>query len=157
LSSALYSLDTSALMDGMLRNYPPTVFPELWRRIDDLVTSGRFLVSEEVWLEARDHDDDLARWLKPRLDQIMIPTDDTVADEVRSILREHSRLVMNGRGRNRADPFVIAVARLRGATVVTGEGTDGTEARPKIPYICHSMDINCIRFLQILQSEGWTF
>ena len=64
---------------------------------------------------------------------------------------------MQLKNRNRADPFVIALAELRGATVVTGEGSDGTERRPKIPYVCQQRDIPCIRFLQFIQDEGWTF
>ncbi len=36
---------------------------------------------------------------------------------------------MTLKGRNRADPFVVAVARLRGATAVTGEGLMTTGSR----------------------------
>jgi hypothetical protein len=66
-------------------------------------------------------------------------------------------MVMNLKGRNRADPFVVAVARIRGATVVTGEGSDGTEDRPKIPFVCQKLVIDCTRFTQLIRSEGWTF
>jgi len=45
------------------------------------------------------------------------------------------------KGRNRADAFVIAVARLQGAVVVTGEGANGTEDKPKIPYICQELKV----------------
>ena len=64
---------------------------------------------------------------------------------------------MNMKGRNRADPFVIALASVRGATVVTGEGSDGTDSRPKIPYICEVMGLLCTRFLGVVQTEGWRF
>jgi hypothetical protein len=61
------------------------------------------------------------------------------------------------KNRNRADPFVIALARMRGATVVTGEGSDGTANRPKIPFVCEQLGINCVRFLDVVTLEGWTF
>jgi hypothetical protein len=61
------------------------------------------------------------------------------------------------KGRNRADAFVIAVARVRGAVVVTGEGPDGNENRPKIPFICQNLKIRCVRFLDIVRLEGWKF
>jgi hypothetical protein len=64
---------------------------------------------------------------------------------------------MQMKNRNRADPFVIAVAGLRGATVVTGEGSDGTADRPKIPFVCSQLRIPCIRLLDVIRAEGWSF
>jgi hypothetical protein len=61
------------------------------------------------------------------------------------------------KGRNRADPFVIAVAQLRSATVVTGEGSDGTTNRPKIPYVCDDLGVGCFRFLDVIKAENWVF
>ncbi len=50
---ASYSLDTSALIDGIERFYPRRNFPVLWDNIDELIAGGRLLISEEVWLEAQ--------------------------------------------------------------------------------------------------------
>ena len=85
-----------------------------------------------------------------------MPTDSAVAIEVRSILQTHKRLVMNLKNRNRADPFVIAVANIKGAVVVTGED-GGNENRPKIPYVCSQIGAECIGFLDLIQREGWIF
>ena len=86
-----------------------------------------------------------------------MPTDASVAVEVQRILSAHPRLVMQMKNRNRADPFVVAVASLRGATVVTGEGSDGTADRPKIPFVCSQLGIPCIRLLDVIRAEGWSF
>lgn len=149
-------MDTSALLDGWSRRYPPAHFPKLWLRIDDLIQDGRFLVSDEVIEEVKEHDDGLKAWIIERRDKIAVPTDEAVTVSVRDVLKSHSRLVMSGSGRNRADPFVIAVARLRGASVVTGE-KGGTAERPKIPYVCSDLQIPCLEFLDLIKGEGWVF
>ena len=86
-----------------------------------------------------------------------VRTDQAVVTATQQVLRGHELLVKNMKGRNRADPFVIAVAQIRGAIVVTGEGSDGTANRPKIPYVCNRLGLTCIRFLDVVRAEGWRF
>lgn len=152
-----YAVDTSALIDGLERYYPVEAFPGLWQKVDDLIAEGRFFMSDEVWEEATAKDAAVKAWCDGRRDAVVIPTDAAVATEVQRVLTNHERLVMNLKNRNRADPFVIAVASLQGGVVVTGEGADGTENRPKIPYVCQKLGIECIRFLELIKLEGWTF
>jgi hypothetical protein len=152
-----YSIDTSALMDGMKRYYPPATFTQLWVQIDGLIEAGRLLASEEVAEEVKVHDDELRDWVHSRAGRLIVPTDARIASEVTRVLTVNPRLAGNIRGRNRADAFVIALASLRGATVVTGEGHNGTADRPKIPYVCQQLGIPCIRLLEVIIAEGWTF
>ena len=152
-----YSIDTSALLDGMKRYYPPAPFKQLWIEIDQLIGDGRLFASEEVHEELKIHDDEVKSWMEARSDALLVPTDMRITTEVTAILTANPRLVMNMKGRNRADPFVIAVARVHGATVVTGEGGDGTQDRPKIPYVCQQLGVPCMRFLDLITSEKWTF
>ncbi|MFD3836858.1 DUF4411 family protein [Streptomyces sp. NPDC058642] len=154
----VYSVDTSALLDGLERYYPQATFPALWEKVDKLVEEGRFFVSEEVWEEACTHDAAAKEWLEGHgKEKIVIPTDVAVVGDVQTILASYPKLVANMKGRNRADAFVIAVAKQHGAIVVTGEGSDGNENRPKIPFICQQTGIQCIRFLDIAKSEDWKF
>jgi hypothetical protein len=153
-----YSFDTSALIDGLERYYPESSFPGLWGQIDGLVTAGRLFISEEVWEEAHKRDEVAKAWCERHgKEALTVPTNGTVAVEVQRVLENNERLVMQMKGRNRADPFVIAVARIRGATVVTGEGSDGTERRPKIPYVCTQLGISCVRLIDVIRTEGWRF
>ncbi|PKN82132.1 MAG: DUF4411 domain-containing protein [Chloroflexi bacterium HGW-Chloroflexi-9] len=156
MTERCYSVDTSALMDGWIRYYPSANFPRLWSSVDALIEAGRFLISEEVLEELKVHDDSLKAWAVERQLRLVVPTDSTVAGEVQRVLAEHSRLVMAMGGRNRADPFVIAVARLQGATVVTGE-VGGTQSRPKIPSVCNALGIPVLPFLGLIQAESWVF
>ncbi len=152
-----YSVDTSGLIDGLERYYPEALFPALWGRVDELVDEGRFLISEEVWIEVCKQTNAVKAWCEPRRDRIIVPTDAAVAVEVQRILTAHERFVMEMKNRNRADPFVIAVARLRNATVVTGEGSDGNANRPKIPYVCSQLGVPCVRLIDVIRTEGWSF
>ena len=113
-------------------------------------------MSEEVFVELERHEDELFSWMLNERDTIQIPTNNDVTVAVRQILNGHERLAMSGSGRNRADPFVIAVACLHGATVVTGE-KGGTPNRPKIPSVCDSLDIPCVDLMRLIADEGWVF
>jgi hypothetical protein len=154
---AAYSVDTSALIDGLERNYPEARFPSLWEKVDELIAARRFLLSEEVWLEAWAKDAATRQWCnRHRKEDLVIPTTADVMRAVQAVHAVNPRLVMNLKGRNRADPFVIAVASLLGAVVVTGEANAGTAERPRIPYVCGLMKIDCIRFLDLINRENWS-
>ena len=152
-----YCVDTSALIDGLERYYPEENFPGLWEEVDQLIEEGRFFISEEVWEELQVKDEPARDWALPRKKRLVIPTDKAITAATQRVLREHPLLVKNMKGRNRADSFVIAVAQVRGAIVVTGEGSNGTAKRPKIPYVCHQLNMLSIRFLEMVRAEGWSF
>jgi hypothetical protein len=140
------------------RYYFEEAFPGIWQKVAELIGSGRFFISEEVYEEAKKKAGVVKAWCESDTTGLLIvPTDGAVAREVQAVLKGTPKLVMNMKGRNRADPFVSAVARIRSATVVTGEGSDGTEDRPKIPYVCTKLAIPCTRFTELIRSEGWRF
>lgn len=153
----LYCVDTSALIDGLERYYPEENFPALWGNVDALIQSGRFFISEEVWEELQQKDERAKEWAESRLGSLVVDTDATVIAATQRVLVDHELLVKNLKGRNRADPFVIATAQIRGAIVVTGEGGDGNAQRPKIPYVCQQLGLECIRFLDVVRAEDWRF
>ena len=157
MTGGLYCLDTSALIDGLERYYPEANFPALWERVDELIEAGRFFISEEVWEELQQKDEVAQEWARTRLGGLVVATDGPVITATQRVLRNHELLVKNMKGRNRADPFVIAVAQTRGAIVVTGEGGDGNARKPKIPYVCQELGLHCIRFLDVVRAEGWRF
>jgi len=46
-----YVVDTNALIDLWRRRYPPDVFPTLWQRIEELISSGELVAPQEVLSE----------------------------------------------------------------------------------------------------------
>jgi hypothetical protein len=155
-STPTYSVDTSALLDGLERYYFEVSFPGIWEKVDQLIADGRFFISEEVYDEAKKRTGVVRAWCdRDKSGKLIVPTDGAVTREVKAILADTPRLVMTLKGRNRADPFVIALAKVRGATAVTGEGDDGTEKHPKIPYVCAKRGVICTRFTALIRDEGW--
>jgi hypothetical protein len=149
-----YSIDTSALLDGWVRYYPPEVFPCLWNRIDTLIDSGDLLASEEVNGEIQKKDDTLAEWARQRK-KLFVPADDEIQVAVIDIMATHSSLVNAKTGGSAADPWVIAVAQVRGLTVVSGEAW----RLPKltIPSVCAAKGVRHINLLEMIRELGWRF
>jgi hypothetical protein len=106
-----YSIDTSAILEGHVRQYPPDVFPALWQNFDSLINSGDIKATEEVLYELEKKDDNVYAWAKDRL-HMFIPLNEEIQRVAMEILSRYTRLVDIRRSRTAADPFVIGVARL---------------------------------------------
>jgi hypothetical protein len=147
-------VDTSSLIDWLEETYPPENFPGIVQRVDDLIADGRFFLSEEVWKECQQADQETKRWCAGRKASIVVATDAAIAAEAANILARYQGLVNPRMNKGGADPFVIAVARIRAAMVVTGE-RGGSTARPKIPFVCDDNGIPHTNFLGVVRMEGW--
>jgi predicted nucleic acid-binding protein len=152
----IFCLDTSAWLDGWVRDYPEEVFPSLWEKLEECIASGRVRCSEEVYVELEKKDDGIHDWLKKHK-QVVVPINEEIQRIVAELLAEHPRLVDTFRQRSQADPFVIATAEALGAVVVTGEKPRGKLDIPKIPDVCEQRKIPCISFLQMLRELEWKF
>lgn len=151
-----FSIDTSAILDGWTRHYPREAFPGLWRHLEKLIRSGDLRASEEVMYELQKKGDEAFAWAKAQED-FFVPMDDEIQDAVSAILADHPRLIDTRRGRSGADPFVIALARVRGCAVITGEQRSGSLERPKIPDVCHAIGIESMSLLDLIRRERWVF
>ena len=149
----LYCIDTSGILDGF-RSYPLANMPSLWKRVDALIDGGQLFATIEVLYELRHKADDAAAWASAR-PGMFVALDEAIQLEVREILQRFPRLMMQMKKRNAADPWVIALAALRNAAVVTGE-FGGTDQRPKIPYICQQLGIRSLTFVAMIQEENWS-
>jgi hypothetical protein len=149
-----YCIDTSALLDGWVRYYPPDVFPSIWTQVDTLVGNGLVIASEEVLVELEKKDDDVYKWAKAR-PSIFFPHDTDIQREVDAILASHPGLVDPEKRRSIADPFVVALAKIKGSTVVTGERLSRNPSRPRIPDVCNALRIPCLDLLGMFRELGW--
>jgi phage gp29-like protein len=89
-----YSIDTSALLDGWRRYYPPDVFPDVWTGIEQLVEQGEIRATEEVFVELEKRDDEIFSWTKDRKGSLFVPIDNRIQERVAGILAQHERLVV---------------------------------------------------------------
>lgn len=152
--AAVYSLDTSALLSAWWRTYPPDLFPTLWDNIDGLVQSGVVIASEEVLEELKKQDDEVLAWANQRA-SMFVAIDEQVQQVVGTILQSYPRLIDNRTNRSGADPFIIALAAVKGCTVLTDERPTGSQTRPKIPDVCSGMGILCINLVECIREQGW--
>ena len=149
-----YSIDTSALIDAWVRYYAPDVFPGWWILFEESIQEGLVRASKLVLLDLERKDDTVHAWAKGHPD-LFISIDGEIQGEVTNILASYPRLVENRKNRSASDPFVIALARLNNACVVTGENLTGKIDRPNIPDVCQAMSIPCINLLKFMREMKW--
>jgi hypothetical protein len=151
-----YCIDASSLIEGWERKYPVDVVPGLWGKLGGLVAARRLISPDEVKRELQKKSDGVVVWAK-EMSGLFAPLDEALQGEVASILAAFPRLVDSRRGRSGADPFVIALARVRKATVVTEEALTGKATGPRIPDVCEALKVPYVRILGLIRQEKWTF
>ena len=124
----------------------------------DLARDKRLFAPDEVLLELRRGGDELYQWAKA-LDFMFLEPSEEVQQVVSEIVERYPSFVPDESSDGIwADPYVIALAKVNNAIIVTGEKPVGPGAKkPKIPNICQDLQIECISFLQLIRLEGWTF
>jgi hypothetical protein len=157
-AEAHYCFDSSSLIHATKRAYPPRRFPRLWTAIEELVEAGRLIVSIEVYHELERKDDEVFAWCKERKEMLCRDIDDDVQGHVIRLMRAYPRLVDTRKGKSGADPFVLAQALAADPqlTVVTEE-RGGSDASPKIPFVCALEGLRCIDILTLIDAEDWSF
>lgn len=153
---ARYSIDTSALIHAWRRAYPPKNFQSFWRKLHEYMEAGIIVASIEVKTELRKKDDEIKEWCEAQASHFFIELDDEQQEHLAYVMGNYPRLVDTVKGRSECDPFVIALARARGLTVITQEN-DGKRDSPKIPDVCRAEKIPCMNLVEFIEAEGWTF
>jgi hypothetical protein len=151
-----YSIDTSTLIAAWVERYPPDVFPPFWARMQALIAEGRAGSIDEVREELLKKNDELRKWADDQ-DDLFHPLDQSIQTATMAILADarHQKLTDSVKGRSMADPFVIALAQVRGCCVVTEEKP--APRKIKIPDVCADLKIECIGILELMRREKWQF
>ncbi len=154
-----YVFDTNAFSQ-LFHSYYRKRFPTLWRLFDELIEDGKITSTKEV---AREIEDDrvseMRELAKVHKELFPVPTS-LEADFVVEILSiSHFQQIIEKKkilkGGKNADLFIIAGAKLVGATVVTQEKEKKNAA--KIPNICHHFNIQCTTLEGFMELEKWEF
>jgi|SRR5665648_232556 len=151
-----YSFDTSSLLNGQRDLLPPLTFPTVWGNIEGMIADGSIRSIDLVRDELAGREDAVHAWAVAQHD-LFVPLTEDVQLAVREVLAEHQRILGIGSGRSGADPFVIALARVYGATVVTEEIPSRNLTKPKIPDVCQAMGVRHVNLLSFIQEQGWVF
>lgn len=162
----IYCFDTSALFDAGIRWYPPDVFPSFWDRLDEILEKGRLKIPAPVASEATKKTHTVAQWIKKN--QKDNPAAFVEIDvETQAILKTVSSKYPDwtSKGRNHADPFVVAMTKAKGWMVVTGEHPSSSLAlakprkqhKLKIPNVCDEFTVDWIGIPDFIKEENWSF
>jgi len=152
----IYSFDTSALICGIRDLFPLETFPSLWRHIEEEIDSGSVRCVDEVLRELERRDGDAVHAWALRQPNLMVELDSDIQQATKTVLQQHPKLLGLAKGRNGADPFVIALAVVHDGVVVTEE-KPGSPTKPKIPDVCASMGLRSLTLVQFVVERGWTF
>jgi len=155
----VYVFDTSSL--SILKDYYRGKFRTFWTYFDDAVARGEVLSVREVYIELDGQVDrpHIQEWIKTNKGIFLTPS----AEETR-FLQEifavpHFQYLMKPKSiltsAPFADPFVIALAKVRQGCVVTEEKLKKNAAR--IPNICKHFDVECTNLEGFIEQQNWEF
>lgn len=147
--NARYVLDSNVFIN-MQRHHPSDVFGSLWTKMANTIDNGIVISCNEVLDELSIGNDFLLQWAKQRNGAFLSSGVD-VQHIVREILQQHPTLVTGTRKTNGADPFVIALAKLKNCTLVSDETRAGAGQPVKIPNVCESYGVRLIKFVDFLR------
>lgn len=155
-AAPIYCIDTCCFITGWA-TYDPETFSGVWERLAGLADDGRLVSSSEVLDELSKKADAIHDWAKARESMFLPLTPDVVA-ETRALLKKYPRLLNERKGRNSADPYVLALAKVKGCVVVSEETpSTNVETNPKVPSVCAAEGIECIRLPELIKRERWKF
>lgn len=152
----IYCADTNVFIDAWVRMYPIDVIPTLWRNFERLILEKRLIAPYEVKRELEKKTDPLLEWVKEQ-EGLFQPDDEDVQQILREVMSRFPLLVESKKNRSGADPWVIALAKARKATVLTQEAFSTKDGRPRIPNVCEAFEVPCISLLNLIRRERWTF
>ena len=154
-----YVFDTSAFI--VLKNFYPATFATLWNQIDALVANGTIISVREVFNELHNYNDAdfIQDWAKQHKTVFDKPSNAELLVVQQILAIPHFQLLISNKailkGTPVADPFVVAAAKIKGATVVTQEGLKPNAA--KIPNVCEEFEVPCIDLQTFMTQQGWSF
>ena len=149
-----YCLDTNALIHPWTGYYAPDLCPDYWDILRDLAGKGIIFCPEEVRRELEKKEDGLFKWANGTRG-LFEPLSEPVQRRMREILLDYPRLVDTRKGRDLADPWVIASAWEAGATVVTRETVKNRGPdRYGIPEVCAELNIAYIGDHHFVRAVG---
>lgn len=156
MTGPLYCVDTSSLIHAADRAYPIDVFGSFWERFDGLISDGRVIAPREVLKEISRQHDELHDWCKGR-NGMFVPTSVELQRELVMVNQQFPTLVDLKKNRGLADPWVVALARLTGATAVVLTQEFSKPTKPRIPDACRALGIRTMNLLDLIRQEKWTW
>jgi len=145
----------SSIFIKLKREQPEDIYPTLWKRMADLLSSGTAVVHKEALDELDRKADGLGSWVKQQ--DCIVDANDTQFNRVIDITNAHPGWV--NEQRNAADPWIIALAADTEAVIVTDEKPNKatSDSNLKLPTVAAEHNVNCIDIPTWLRELKWQF
>lgn len=164
MNNTFYVIDSCSFID-ILDCYPVDVFPTVWDNYESLVHENRIGAPRKVYKEIGNRKAESLKWVTKHSKKIF-HDDSQFAGTVKKIQADFPNLADYNSPNVEADPFVVAMAfdfnqiqtfNQRDVCVVTEESRTKRGSKDKIPTVCDYYSINCFKFVEMMNSEGWKF
>lgn len=157
-----FVVDTNVLIT-LMAYYPPNnpTFNAIWDEIEELIKQENMFSTSYVYDEIVRYsgkDDRLRKWAKAHKGQFFIPDNPEIWQLAQNIMKKFPDFADKKKlqtGEPDADPFLIALARSKGATIITQEKDDPNKT--KIPMVAQHYDIKCIDLFEFFEKRGLKF
>lgn len=154
-SGHYYCIDTSSLIN-LTRWYPRNNFPSLWEKIEGLISEGRLIAPTYVLKEieqATDKKDILLKWVKQQK-RMFEKLEQEQLHSAQEIVKNNPLLIDKDKTIEDADPFVIALAIAKNATIITDESKTNPN---KIPTVAGKYNRKSMSLVEFIKLQGWKF
>lgn len=155
-----YCIDTNVIVSFLRQaddeGYGADVFAPQWAVFETLMASGEILAPEAVRTELQRwalKDASIGAWVHDHREMFRDPTSFQLSKAKEIVNR------FKGYGRDQhylGDLMVIAFAAVEGLTVITlehGNGPEPSRSRPKIPFTCAELGVDCTTVPGFLRRE----
>jgi NAD(P)H-dependent flavin oxidoreductase YrpB (nitropropane dioxygenase family) len=157
-----YLLDSNTYIQAKNQYYGMDICPAYWDWLDQQAQQGVVASIALIGKELKEGNDELAIWVRER-DTHFIRNDDV---DTQTAFAEIAQWAAEGdyNPGNRdnflakADPWIIAKAKVLGATVVTHESLAAMNTRKiKVPNVCEKFGVSCQNTFQFLSELNARF
>lgn len=159
----IYLIDSNIFIEAKNRYYGFDFCPAFWDFLDKEISKTTIFSIKEVYTELSKGNDDLALWIKDRKDtSFFITVDDEETQKEFIKIAQYVQSNFSQEEVNKflsvADPWLIAKAKVLGATIVTHEVLAPTNTKKvKIPNICTHFGVNYSNPFNMLRDLGAKF
>lgn len=152
----MYLLDANTYIHAKALYYNFDFCPAYWNWLDKEFAKGKVASVEMVADELKAGNDELVDWVKDRPTHFLACDDVATQKVVAVITSDLMQGNYNPQNRDNflsgADPWIIAKAKVMGATVVSHESKITQQGKKvKVPNVCQQYDVQCISTFELLK------
>ena len=156
-----YSLDTNVFIQAKNGPYGLDIMPIFWEWLEAQANSGNLFCAAPVYDELREGDDELSTWIQDKkslfVKEISVEAQQVFIEIVAYVIKKYPRKNADV-FLDRADPLVIAQAKVLGCVVVTHERpVPENSSKVKIPNICDVFDVPFTDVYTMMRQLGARF